>query len=253
MKANLLIIVFISLGLNLYSQVGIGTTTPSPAAMLEVSSQTNSTGVYRGIMPPRVPDIDARDAILVTAADDGLMVYVQNPGCLQIWNGISWENIHCNNSSALASDLFISEYAEGTVENKALEIANFTGSTVNLDNYRLFISRNGGGNTSIITFNSGFMLANGEVYVIKHTNASASIIANQTDNRIDFNGNDAIVLQTSSGAYIDIMGTVGDDSYFGRNVTLRKKPTWGPSLTYIPTQFLNLGVDDFSGFGSHTY
>src|SRR5690554_1496316 len=138
-----------------YSQVGIGTTTPSAASMLEVSSTSDGVS-FGGFMPPRVPDVATRDQIPVTASDDGLVVYIKDSGCLQIWNGISWENIHCNNSSALASDLFISEYVEGTLDNKVIEIANFTGSSVSLDYYRLYISRNGGTTQSTIPFNSGF-------------------------------------------------------------------------------------------------
>ena len=76
-------------------QVGIGTTTPAQASMLEVSSQTNGTGPYRGFMPPRVPDIAARDAINVNANDTGMLIFVQSSGCLQMWNGISWESVTC--------------------------------------------------------------------------------------------------------------------------------------------------------------
>src|SRR5690554_6048267 len=94
-KKYLLLFSILALSTESYSQVGIGTTEPSPAAMLEVSSQTNGTGDYKGFMPPRVPDVDARNSIPVSAADDGLMVYVQDIGCLQIWDGSGWENIKC--------------------------------------------------------------------------------------------------------------------------------------------------------------
>lgn len=84
---------------NSYSQVGIGTTNPSPAAMLEVSSQSNGTGDFKGFMPPRVPDISARDAISPSVSDYGLLVFVENTGlgtsCLQMWNGDSWVDITC--------------------------------------------------------------------------------------------------------------------------------------------------------------
>lgn len=236
-----------------YCQVGIGTTTPSPASMLEVSSTSDNGATYHGFMPPRVPDVAARDEIPVTAEDDGLIIYIKNPGCLQIWNGISWENIHCNNSGALARDLFISEYVEGSGNNKVIEIANFTGSPVNLDNYRLLISRNGGTNESTIPFNLGFILENEEVYVIKHSGASGSITANQTVNNLTFNGDDAIVLIYPDGEHIDILGRIGDTTKYGENVTLRKKSTLGPSITYIPSDYIVLGIDNFSGLGYHIY
>lgn len=84
---------------NFYSQIGIGTTNPSSAAMLEVSSRTNDAGAYRGLMPPRVPNIAARDGISTGTSDAGLMVFVVDNGngqaCLQIWDGYIWKNGIC--------------------------------------------------------------------------------------------------------------------------------------------------------------
>ncbi len=80
-------------------QVGIGTSSPSRVSMLEVSSTADFGTTYRGLMPPRVPDISARDAINAGFADYGLLVFVTDngydEGCLQIWDGDSWENIAC--------------------------------------------------------------------------------------------------------------------------------------------------------------
>lgn len=253
MKVKFLFICGLFITFTSFSQVGIGTTTPATSSMLEVSSQTEGTGPYKGFMPPRVPDVSARDAISPTALDEGLLVFVRSSRCLQVWTGISWESIYCNESAALASDLFISEYVEGTVDNKAIEIANFTGSPINLDYYHLFISRNGGSNTSIITFNNSFILPHESVYVIKHPEASNAIIADQQSNNINFNGNDAVVLRTTAGGHIDILGEVGNVVYFAENMTLRKKPAKGPSTTYHPSDYEIHGVDDFSGLGSHTY
>lgn len=85
--------------INSYSQVGIGTTTPSAASMLEVSSQTDGEGAYGGLMPPRVPNVVARNAINATTSDVGLMVFVKDNGsgkaCLQIWDGYVWKNGIC--------------------------------------------------------------------------------------------------------------------------------------------------------------
>ncbi len=253
MKKYLFFLGMALLASNFYGQVGIGTTTPSRASMLEISSQTNGSGPYKGLMPPRVPHIAARDAINPTAEDEGLLIFVQSSRCLQIWTGISWENIYCNESEALASDLFISEYVEGSEMNKAIEIANFTGSTINLDYYKLFISRNGGNNTSNIDFNPGFLLPHGSVYVLKHVNASPLIIADQLSSKLNFNGDDAIVLRTSAGGYIDILGEVGNPDMYAENVTLRKKSATGPSTTYRPSDYNVFGLDDFSGLGSHDY
>lgn len=87
------------LATSFYCQVGIGTTTPSAASMLEVSSQVNGTGVYRGLMPPRVPDVAALAAMAPGLSDTGLMVFVEDNGngkaCLLIWDGFLWKNGIC--------------------------------------------------------------------------------------------------------------------------------------------------------------
>ena len=77
-----------------YSQVGIGTTNPSIASVLDVSSSSNNGTSYGGLLPPRVPAQIQRDAIPVTSSDIGLLVFVQDSGTFQIWNGIFWETIH---------------------------------------------------------------------------------------------------------------------------------------------------------------
>ncbi len=77
------------------AQVGIGTTTPSTSSMLEISSQSKGLGPYKGFMPPRVPNIAARDEINPSLEDAGLMVYVNSNGCLQVWSGYIWISVRC--------------------------------------------------------------------------------------------------------------------------------------------------------------
>ncbi len=86
-----------------WGQVGIGTTTPTEKAALEISSQINGAGEYRGFMPPKVPTVAARNSIMPTAADVGLMVFVEDESCLDIWNGNSWENVKCLNTAAFTN------------------------------------------------------------------------------------------------------------------------------------------------------
>lgn len=114
-----------------FSQVGIGTTSPSPASMLEVSSSTDGTN-FKGFMPPRVPDIAARDLINAGYADYGLLIFVTDnrngEGCLQMWDGESWDSIHC---FQLASPVaWINEFHydnEGTDTGEFIEIAGPAG------------------------------------------------------------------------------------------------------------------------------
>ena len=75
------------------AQVGIGTTSLSGSAMLEISS-TTGVNRYFGLLPPRVEDYAQRDLILASSMDIGLLVFILDTGELQIWNGIYWESIH---------------------------------------------------------------------------------------------------------------------------------------------------------------
>ncbi len=97
MLQKTLIVVLTIISTSMFSQVGINTTTPSPASVLDINSSADGTN-YGGFMIPRVTLIQ-RNAIPVTAADDGLMVFLQegNTRCVQIYNGIDlqWENVYC--------------------------------------------------------------------------------------------------------------------------------------------------------------
>lgn len=83
----------------LYAQVGIGTTTPASSSMLEISSSSNGGLTFGGLMPPRVPTIANRNSMMPNLSDKGLIVFVDETDCLQLWNGSAWENIHCLNTS----------------------------------------------------------------------------------------------------------------------------------------------------------
>ena len=95
MKKFTLLLLFLST--STFAQVGIGTTEPSSAAMLEVSSSSNDVD-YKGFMPPRV-SLEQRDKIETRAEDIGLLVFINDESqatqCLQIWNGIAWQDVYC--------------------------------------------------------------------------------------------------------------------------------------------------------------
>ncbi|EAQ50591.1 lamin tail domain-containing protein [Leeuwenhoekiella blandensis] len=90
-----------------YAQVGIGTTNPSAAAMLEVSSESSS-GSYKGFMPPRVT-VAQRDQINPTSEDIGLMVFVNDPDVSvygwQVYNGTFWENVYLLQNSVQPTEV----------------------------------------------------------------------------------------------------------------------------------------------------
>ena len=114
-----------------------------------------------------------------------------------------------------AQDLFISEYVEGSGNNKALEIFNGTGMSVDLSNYRLLLYANGNSTPNNIHNLSG-TLAHGDVIVYVHGSAGAALAAlgDETSNATNFNGDDAISLQKQvddDWIDIDIFGVIGED------------------------------------------
>ena len=81
----------------LSAQVGINTTTPSNASVLHLESLNNS-GTHGGFMPP-VVDLAERALIPVTAADDGMMIFLSDgtTRCVQIYNALDaqWVDFYC--------------------------------------------------------------------------------------------------------------------------------------------------------------
>lgn len=114
---------------------------------------------------------------------------------------------------AQCSDIFFSEYIEGSSNNKAVEIYNPTSNTIDLSNY-VFYRFNNGGVTASDSFKTTATLAPNEVYVIGNPSAIASILA-QSDTTHTFtfyNGDDALcIVSLVSGDTLDIFGIIGND------------------------------------------
>ncbi|PQJ32498.1 hypothetical protein BST92_11410 [Nonlabens arenilitoris] len=87
-----------------YAQVGIGTETPDPAAILDVRSEI-SPGVYGGLKLPTLTL--AQRATITAPIPDGLMIYLSdgNNRCLQIYDGTrsQWMDWYCMNELPEAS------------------------------------------------------------------------------------------------------------------------------------------------------
>ncbi|GGI57670.1 fibronectin type III domain-containing protein [Winogradskyella haliclonae] len=152
-----------------------------------------------------------------------------------------------------ASELFISEYIEGSSNNKALEVANFTGATVNLSGYSLRKATNGSGNFTS-TYNLTGQLANGEVFVVANSSATAAILneADATSGVTTFNGNDAIGL-FKDNVLIDKMGNENSSANFAKDVTLRRKSSvLDPNTTYTVSEWDQFPQNTFDDLGSHT-
>jgi hypothetical protein len=236
----------------IYGQVGINTINPSSASVLDVSSSSDNIN-FGGFLPPRVSSTAERNAINAAPSDIGLLIFVDSTGCYQIWNGIYWEDIHCVTNATHATNLFISEYIEGSGFNKIIEVANFTGSSIDLDDFKISVYVNGSNSSSqSYVFSPGTILSNGEVYIIAHPSSSYTGTINDTFGW-SFNGNDVVELQTTTNISIDIIGNIGDTSDFAIDVTLRKKSGIGPNTSYVPADYDLFPADTFSGLGSHSY
>lgn len=134
-------------------------------------------------------------------------------------------------AEAAASELYISEYIEGSSFNKAIEIYNATGAGVDLavGNYVLELYSNGSASVSQSSALAG-VIADGDVLVLAHPSADPAILA-QADATsgavINFNGDDAIVLR-KGGVVVDVFGQTGVDpgsqwAGGGQDDTLRRK------------------------------
>ena len=116
-------------------------------------------------------------------------------------------------ATSAPSDLFLSEYIYGSSNNKALEIYNGTGSTVNLaaGNYDIQMFFYGSSEAGLTIALTG-SVADGDVFVVAHSSAVTEILdeADLTNGSGWFNGNDAVVLR-KDGIVIDAIGQVGYD------------------------------------------
>ncbi len=169
---------------------------------------------------------------------------------------------------AAPTELFFSEYIEGTSNNKALEIYNGTGAAVDLAaggyNIQMFFN---GSATSTLTITLTGTVAAGDVYVVAHSSAVADILAqaDQTNGAGWFNGDDAVALFKDT-ATVDVIGQIGYDpgSEWGtgdvstQDNTLRRKSTIcagdpnGADVFDPALEWDGFPVNTFDGLGAHT-
>ena len=108
---------------------------------------------------------------------------------------------------------FISEYVEGSSNNKALEIFNPRSTPLNMAGYSIKAYNNGGLTVSnSFTFPANVTIPAGGVYTIANSQAAAAFLAvADTVSTITFyNGDDAVVLFKNTDT-LDIVGIVGVD------------------------------------------
>lgn len=195
------------------------------------------------------------DAPVATAA-----TAITETGFTANWNTVAgatgyFLDVYNSGEGAIATDLIISEYIEGSGNNKAIEIFNGTGLSVDLSNYTLKKQVNGAGTFGSDLILSG-ILANNDVYVIANSSSNAAILSvadlSTTSGIVTFNGNDAVALY-KSGSQIDVVGVVDQAADWGKDVTLvRKSSVTSPTISYSISDWDSYATDEFSYLGSHT-
>ena len=149
--------------------------------------------------------------------------------------------------------LIISEYVEGSSNNKYLEIANISDSEIDLAAYTLIKYTNGAEDGAVEMALSG-TLAPGAVKVFCSNQANLTlpegVTAESTSSQVlNFNGNDPIAI-ICNGEVVDLLGELGT-AYWGEDMTLRRKTTvTAPSATYNPDEWDVLEKNDVSGLGT---
>lgn len=133
-------------------------------------------------------------------------------------------------ASAQCTDLFISEYMEGTGNNKGVEFYNPTSEAINLSGYQLQRWSNGEGSATDwvdlvgeITAYGTWVLVNGQTEDVDLGGGATSpacdpamqALADQLDNPYPaptyMNGDDALVLVKNTSVVVDIFGKPGED------------------------------------------
>lgn len=172
------------------------------------------------------------------------------------------------------TDLFFSEYVEGSSYNKALEIYNGTGASIDLtaENYviELYMNGNTSAGFTIPLYESGNLItsiADGDVFIVCHTSAHADIKAEKDieNGSLQFNGDDTLILK-HDGEIIDVFGQLGHDPGTQWNVngvetaeqTLRRKSSvhsgdTNPDDSFDPSaEWEEYPQDTFDGLDGHT-
>ena len=127
-----------------------------------------------------------------------------------------------------AGGLLISEYVEGSGNNKALEIYNAGGAAVNLQGCAIDRYSNGGEDPLSIPL-AGMQIAARGTFVLC-SNDIVSPACTQRSGSLNHNGDDTLAL-VCNGAILDVFGRIGEDTGLGWGVdefttndhTLRRK------------------------------
>ena len=243
-----------------------------------VSSTALSAGNYYATQTVNTCESTSRLAVAVTLSTNSVPSNVMTSslncsGFTANWNADACASgykldVSDNSTFSNATDLFISEYVEGSSYNKYIEIFNGTGTSVDLSGYQLLYFSNGASSASTTNTLSG-ILQNNSVVVYKNSGSTIFSGSSTINSSVNFNGNDAFALyKIATSSYVDIIGQIGDDpvtawtsgSHSTKDKTLVRKSTIKSGVTSNPIGFPTLAtewdlytIDDVSNLGTHSY
>ncbi len=155
--------------------------------------------------------------------------------------------------STSTNELFISEYIEGSSNNKAIEIANFTGATINLEDYSLARNTNSGSSWGEMLQLTG-EIADENVHVISRGNADEAITgsSNQlsSSDAISFNGDDPVGL-FKNNTLIDVFGFFNGENDYANSTYVRVENVLNPTVNFDIEEWDLYPNNSFEYLGFH--
>ncbi len=173
-----------------------------------------------------------------------------------------------SNPAPVPTNLYFSEYIEGSSNNKALEIYNpDTTAQADLSQCSVLIYNNGGATPSTTIPLTGAIPADG-VYTLCHSSFDTTLLDPTTcdvSQSLGFNGDDALEL-VCAGTTLDVIGQIGvdpgsawsangvstQDDTIRRSCTVTTGDTNGADAFDPSVEWTSAGNNDVSDFGSYT-
>jgi hypothetical protein len=147
------------------------------------------------------------------------------------------------------TELFISEYIEGSSNNKALEFYNPSSLTIDLTQYKIVIFRSSNDTISLTG-----SVASGGVHVLSNPSAALTGITANSDvtGPIYFNGDDRIEL-LKGDVVIDRFGNIGVTGNFAQNSTFQRiNSVQNGNIIFNVADWIVLPQNTDSLIGSHS-
>ncbi len=241
-----------------FAQVGINTTNPSTASVLDVKSSSDGIN-FGGLKPPIISSLSDRNSISPGLNDIGLIIFLSDATngdfCFQIWNGSTWEDVYCIITPTIvdiASQDFDSNLTWAYTVNPSFynvgndvwdivnTLPNITGLTGNFLGCRDLNNTNGGGNfIHEIQFNN--------VNVSAYTNVQITFEYNV----FEFDGGDDIFYEVfyddAGQGLVQLVNGINGGGVSENETVVLSIPN-GITNTRITIGVIQNGDDDMLGF-----